>query len=96
MNWKSLLLLVAFLANCAPAFAATCTAKIRSGKSPYSHIKANQNISFWAYSEGTLGEYPQYGVTKSFVGDRMLIVPVRDLYDISPGCSKLKEYKENH
>ena len=96
MNWRSLFLVVVLFANCTPVFASTCTAKVKSGKSPYSHIKANKNISFWSYSVGTLGEYPQYGVTKSFVGDRMLMIPVRDLYDISSGCAELKEYRENY
>lgn len=87
--------MVAMIALASPAHASTCTAKIKSGKSPYSHVKANQNISFWSYSVGTLGEYPQYGITKSFVGRGLMMIPVRDLYDISPGCAKLKEYKES-
>lgn len=90
---KNLLLIVALLVCPAPIFASTCTAKIKSGRSPYSHLKANQSISFWSY---TVGSHPQDGVVKSFIGDRMLTIPVPDLYDISPGCSKLKEYKENY
>ena len=93
---KILILVAALLVYPAPIFASTCTAKIKSGRSPYSHLKANQNISFRSYVVGTVGSYPQYGVVKSFIGDRMLTIPVPDLYDISPGCSKLKEYKENY
>ena len=90
MNWRVLFFVVALFANCAPAFAATCTAKIKSGKSPYAHIKTNQNIDFWSFSlEGVNSE-------RNLIGDRMLMIPVRDLYDISPGCAKLKEYKESY
>jgi len=96
MNWKFVLVVGALLAHASPVFASPCTAKIKSGRSPYPHLKTNQNISFWSYTIGTLGSYPQYGVVKSFIGDRLLTVPVRDLYDISPGCAKLKEYKEGY
>ncbi len=85
-----LLLHLLFLGATAPAYSQNCTARIKQGKSPYAHINAGQKLNFWSYSVGTLGEYPQYGVVKSFVGDRMLMVPVKDLYDISPGCSRLK------
>ena len=93
---KIFILVVALLFCSAPAFASACTAKIKSGRSPYSHLKANQNITFWSYVVGTVGSYPQYGVVKSFIGHGMLTIPVPDLYDISSGCSKLKEYKENY
>jgi len=96
MKSKILFLVVALLIFPTPIFASTCTAKIKSGRSPYPHLKANQSISFWSYVVGTVGSYPQYGVVKSFIGDRMLTIPVPDLYDISPSCAKLKEYKENY
>jgi hypothetical protein len=84
------------LVSAAPAYSQDCTARIKQGKSPYPHIKSGQKLIFWSYSIGTLGEYPQYGVVKSLVGDRLLMIPVKDLYDVSPGCSRLKEYKENY
>lgn len=93
---KILFLVVSLLVYSAPVFAFPCTAKIKSGRSQYPHLKANQNISFWSYTIGTLGSYPQYGVVKSFIGDRLLTIPVRDLYDTSSGCAKLKEYKEGY
>lgn len=90
MNFRAFFFMVALIALASPAHASTCTAKIKSGKSPYSHIKANQNIKFWAYSlEGANSE-------KNLVGDRMLMIPVRDLYDVSPGCANLKEYNESY
>lgn len=93
---KNLFLIVALVVYTLPVFASTCTAKIKSGRSPYPHLGSNQSISFWSYVVGTVGSYPQYGVVKSFIGDRMLTIPVPDLYDISPGCSKLKEYREKY
>jgi len=99
MNWNFVLVVAVLLANTTPVFASICTAKIKSGKSPYplnKALKTNEDIPFWSYAIGTLGSYPQYGVVKSFIGDRLMTIPVRDLYDISPGCAKLKEYKENY
>ncbi len=84
------------LLGAVPVYSQDCTARILQGRSPYPHLKSGQRIKFWSYTVGTLGAYPQYGVVKSFIGDRMLTIPVRDLYDISPDCSQLKEYRERY
>lgn len=90
MNPKFLLIAIALFANLTPALATTCTAKIKSGKTPYPHVKANIDIPFWSHSiEG-------YEKVKVFVGERLLMVPIKNLYDISPGCSELKKYIENY
>jgi len=76
-----------------PANAASCIAKLKTGKAPYPHIPENKTTTFWSYSVGTLGTHPQYGIVKSLVGDRQMMIPVRDLYDLSPGCNSLPEYR---
>lgn len=93
MPLKQLLAIGVLILFVVPVEAAGCTAKIRSGRAPFSHVRANTPISFWSYTVGTNGSYPQYGVHKSFVGDRQLMIPVNDLYDISPGCSSLPKYQ---
>jgi hypothetical protein len=84
------LLLLLFYSH--PVSAASCTAKIKTGRSPYAAAPENVRLNFLAYWVGTLGTYPQYGIMKSFVGDRFLMVPANDLYEISPGCVQLRQH----
>ena len=75
-----------------PAYGEPCTAKIKSGKSPYTHVKENQPIKFWAWELSTTGDDPV--LKKRFLGDRMLTIAEQDLYDASPSCASLNKYNE--
>lgn len=82
----------AVLAAGNPSQASQCSARVKAGTTLSREISPGTPVSFHSWMYSNTGDDPRMRLY--YVGHRMLMAKVSDLYEVSPGCSSLPKFSE--